>query len=82
MDSGAGSNLLRALGGEAVWPPPLWLMRQAGRALAQQNCVRKPKNLSFRPIRLAGRGRRAGMAEHAKPKARPYRPADPAGAAG
>jgi uroporphyrinogen decarboxylase len=40
MDSGAGSNLLRALGGEAVWPPPLWLMRQAGRYLPEYRAVR------------------------------------------
>jgi len=26
----AAKPLLRALAGEAVWPPPVWLMRQAG----------------------------------------------------
>src|SRR5579871_3917860 len=39
MDS-AGKPLLRALRGEQVWPPPIWLMRQAGRYLPEYRAMR------------------------------------------
>ncbi|MCP1269478.1 uroporphyrinogen decarboxylase [Acetobacter cerevisiae] len=33
-------RLLRTLNGEAVWPPPMWLMRQAGRFLPEFRAMR------------------------------------------
>jgi uroporphyrinogen decarboxylase len=33
-------RLLRSLNGEAVWPPPIWLMRQAGRYLPEYRAIR------------------------------------------
>src|SRR6201996_9643473 len=33
-------KLLRSLNQEAVWPPPVWLMRQAGRYLPEYRAIR------------------------------------------
>src|SRR5580658_4821825 len=34
-------TLLRVLRGEPVWPPPIWLMRQAGRYLPEYQAIRR-----------------------------------------
>ncbi|MBF0864906.1 MAG: uroporphyrinogen decarboxylase [Gluconobacter potus] len=38
--SPSSKPLLRALRGEAIWPPPVWLMRQAGRYLPEFRAMR------------------------------------------
>ena len=36
----SGKKLLRVLAGEAIDPPPIWLMRQAGRYLPEYRALR------------------------------------------
>uniref|UniRef100_UPI00040652D6 uroporphyrinogen decarboxylase n=2 Tax=Acetobacter nitrogenifigens TaxID=285268 RepID=UPI00040652D6 len=43
-----GRRLLRTLNGEAVWPPPVWLMRQAGRFLPEFRAFREKANFLTR----------------------------------
>jgi uroporphyrinogen decarboxylase len=48
-NSPAKPKFLRALAGEPIWPPPMWLMRQAGRYLPEYRAIRAeaPSFLDF-----------------------------------
>lgn len=41
-------RLLRVLAGEQVWPPPVWLMRQAGRFLPEFRALRRERDFLTR----------------------------------
>lgn len=55
--SAARSRFLATLQGEAVWPPPIWLMRQAGRYLPEYRDIRAQAgsflDLCFDPVRAS-----------------------------